>query len=194
VNLSFTNEGGDNALHDDGEEDGLSDTARATIAGMLHHHVGMAALLAPTVNSYKRLRPASLTGYWANWGYDHRGVTVRVPPARGPGTRLEHRTADGSVNPHQAVAAVLTAARLGYEKRYDLPAVETLDCLQNASTEVVVPPSLEAALDALEEDTDLVEAFNSAFVEGFVTVKRAEWARYTAATTDWEIEEYLPFY
>jgi glutamine synthetase len=163
VNLSFTNEGGDNALHDDGEEDGLSDTARATIAGMLHHHVGMAALLAPTVNSYKRLRPASLTGYWANWGYDHRGVTVRVPPARGPGTRLEHRTADGSVNPHQAVAAVLTAARLGYEKRYDLPAVETLDCLQNASTEVVVPPSLEAALDALEEDTDLVEAFNSAF-------------------------------
>lgn len=194
VNLSFVDEGGDNALHDESTEDGLSATARSAIAGMLHHHVGMAALVAPTVNSYKRLRPASLTGYWANWGYDHRGVTVRVPPARGQGTRLEHRTGDGSVNPHQAVAAVLTAARLGYEKGYELPPVETLDCLENASTDVVVPASLEAALDALEEDADLVEAFNPAFVEGFVTVKRAEWSRYVAATTDWEISEYLPFY
>lgn len=194
VNLSFTDEAGNNVLHDDSTEDGLSDVARSLMAGMIKHHVGMAALLAPTVNSYKRLRPASLTGYWANWGYDHRGVTVRVPPARGAGTRLEHRTGDGSVNPHQAVAAVLTAARLGYEKGYDLPPVETLDCLENASTDVVVPASLQAALDALEEDTDLVEAFNPAFVEGFVTVKRAEWARYAAATTDWELSEYLPFY
>ncbi|HEX6222342.1 MAG TPA: glutamine synthetase family protein [Acidimicrobiia bacterium] len=194
VNLSFEDEGGTNVLHDESAEDGLSDAARSMIAGMLHHHVGMAALLAPTVNAYKRLRPASLTGYWANWGYDHRGVTVRVPPARGSGTRLEHRTGDGSVNPHQAVAAVLTSARLGYEKGYELPPVETLDCLENASTDIVVPGSLEAALDALEEDTDLIEAFNPAFVEGFVTVKRAEWARYVAATTDWELTEYLPFY
>ncbi|HXV71143.1 MAG TPA: glutamine synthetase family protein [Acidimicrobiia bacterium] len=194
VNLSFTDENGVNVLSDESAEDGLSDTARSVIAGMLHHHVGMAALLAPTVNSYKRLRPASLTGYWANWGYDHRGVTVRVPPARGAGTRLEHRTGDGSVNPHQAVAAVLTAARLGYEKGYELPPVETLDCLENASTDVIVPSSLDAALGALESDTDFVEAFSPAYVEGFVTVKRAEWARFSAATTDWEMSEYLPFH
>ncbi len=193
VNLSFNNEDGSNALHDPKAEDELSDLTRSVIAGLLRHHVGMTAVLAPTVNSYKRLQPGSLCGYWANWGYDHRGVTVRVPPARGGGTRLEHRVGDGAVSPHQAVAAVLTAARLGQENQYELDPAETLDCIEQASTDVVCPPSLTAALDALEEDEDFVNAFSPEFVDGFVTVKRAEWDRYQKATTDWEINEYLHF-
>lgn len=193
VNLSFDDGAGHNALNDETAEDGLSGLARSCMAGMLHHHVGMTALIAPTVNAYKRLRPGSLCGYWANWGYDHRGVTVRVPPARGKGTRLEHRVGDGSVTPHQGVAAVLTAALLGYEKNYELPPAETLDCIENASTDVVCPGSLEQALDELEADVDLVEAFSPAFVDGFVAVKRAEWHRYETWVTDWEKSEYLPF-
>jgi len=193
VNLSFDDDQGTNVLGDPESDDGLSQMARSVIAGLLHHHVGMTALVAPTVNAYKRLQPGSLCGYWANWGYDHRGVTVRVPPARGQGTRLEHRVGDGSVTPHQGVAAVLAAALLGYEKGYDPPPVETLDCIEKASTDVVCPPSLSEALDALEADTDLVEAFGAAYVDGFVTVKRAEWDRYQKWTTDWETAEYLPF-
>ncbi len=193
VNLSFRDDEGENALEDAEADDGLSEFCRSAIAGMLHHHVGMTAVIAPTVNAYKRLQPGSLCGYWANWGYDHRGVTVRVPPARGRGTRLEHRVGDGSVTPHQGVAAVLTAALLGYEKGYELPPAETLDCIERASTDVVTPPSLEAALDALEADSDFVEAFGAGFIDGFVTVKRAEWDRYHKWTTDWEMSEYLPF-
>jgi glutamine synthetase len=193
INLSFTDEDGDNALSDPEADDGLSELARSAIAGMLHHHVGLTALVAPTVNAYKRLQPGLLAGYWANWGYDHRGVTVRVPPARGQGTRLEHRLGDGSVTPHQAAAAVLSASLLGYEKGYDLDPAETLDSLDNASTDVVCPASLEEALDALEADTDLVEAFGPAYLDGFITVKRAEWDRYVKWTTDWELNEYLPF-
>lgn len=193
INLSLHDEKGNNVFSDPETEDGLSETCKSVIAGMLNHHVGMTALVAPTVNAYKRLQPGSLCGYWANWGYDHRGVTVRVPPARGKGTRLEHRLGDGSVTPHQAVAAVLTASRLGYEKGYPLPDVEILDCIENASTDVVAPASLSLALDALEADTDLVEALSPAFIDGFVTVKRAEWDRYQKWATDWELSEYLPF-
>ncbi|MEA1903554.1 MAG: glutamine synthetase family protein [Actinomycetota bacterium] len=193
VNLSLNDETGANAFSDENSEDGLSDLSRAATAGMLQHHVGITALVAPTVNAYKRLQPGMMCGYWANWGYDHRGVTVRVPPARGDGTRLEHRLGDGSVTPHQAIAAVLTAARLGVENNYELPPAETLDCLEEASTDVVVPPSLKAALDALEADTDLVEAFGPVYIDGFVTVKRAEWDRYRVWATDWEMSEYLPF-
>ncbi len=193
VNLSFRDSDGLNALADEAAEDGLSDMARTVMSGMLHHHVGLTALLAPTVNAYKRLRPGALCGYWANWGYDHRGVTVRVPPARGSGTRLEHRVGDGAVTPHQAVAAVLSASLLGFEKAYELPPAETLDCIERASTDVVTPASLADALDALEADADLVEAFGPAYVDGFITVKRAEWDRYTQWTTDWEMGEYLPF-
>lgn len=193
VNLSLNDEDGANALFDENAEDGLSDLCRAATAGMLEHHVGMTALVAPTVNSYKRLQPGSMCGYWANWGYDHRGVTVRVPPSRGGGTRLEHRLGDGSVTPHQAIAAVLTAARLGVENGYELPPAETKDCWEEASTDVIVPRSLGAALDALEADTVFVEAFGPAYIDGFLTVKRAEWERYRVWATDWEISEYLPY-
>jgi glutamine synthetase len=193
INLSFNDETGTNVLYDADADDGLSEMARSVMGGMIHHHVGMTALLAPTVNAYKRLQPGSLCGYWANWGYDHRGVTVRVPPARGQGTRLEHRVGDGSVTPHQAIAAVLSSSLLGYDKGYELPPAETLDCIERASTDVVTPASLIEALDALEADSDLVEAFGAAYVDGFVTVKRAEWDRYKVWTTDWEMNEYLPF-
>ena len=193
VNLSFNDAAGENALYDDSADDGLSDFCRSVMAGMLHHHVGMTALLCPTVNAYKRLQPGSLCGYWANWGYDHRGVTIRVPPARHQGTRLEHRVGDGATTPHQAVAAVLTAARLGLENNYELAPVESLDSIENSATDVVVPSSLKEALDALEADDALVKAFSTEFVDGFVTVKRAEWSRYETHTTDWEMNEYLPF-
>lgn len=193
VNLSFSHDGSDNAMVDAEGDDGLSDLARRAIAGILEHHVGTTALLAATVNAYKRLQPGSLCGYWANWGHDHRGVTVRVPPDRGARCRLEHRLTDGTTNPHQAVATILTAARLGFENGYDLAPAETLDCLENASTDVIVPASLAAALDGLEDDESFVKSFSPAFVDGFLTVKRAEWDRYARHTTDWELAEYLPF-
>jgi glutamine synthetase len=193
INLSLNDADGVNVFADEDNSDGLSETCRSVIAGLLNHHVGLTALVAPTVNAYKRLRPGMLCGYWANWGYDHRGVTVRVPPARGQGTRIEHRLGDASVAPHQAVAAVLAAALLGVEKGYPLRDVETLDCIEQASTDVVCPSTLRDALDALEADSDLVEAFSPAYVDGFVTVKRAEWERFARWTTDWEMSEYLPF-
>jgi glutamine synthetase len=91
------------------------------------------------------------------------------------------------------VAAVLTASRLGLENNYELSPVESLDSIENSSTDVVVPSSLKEALDALEADDALVKAFSTEFVDGFVTVKRAEWSRYETYATDWEINEYLPF-
>ena len=74
VNFSFTDQDGANVIAPDGE---LSDLANQCIGGLLRHHESMAALLAPTVNSYARLTPASLSGYWANWGEDHRLTTIR---------------------------------------------------------------------------------------------------------------------
>ncbi|MGH8911837.1 MAG: glutamine synthetase, partial [Acidimicrobiia bacterium] len=193
TNLSFAGPGTDNAMVDENAVDGLSDLTRQVISGIVAHHVGTTALFAPTVNAYKRLQPGQMCGYWANWGHDHRGVTVRVPPDRGRRGRIEHRLADGATNPHQAVATVLAAARLGFENGYELPEPETLDCIENASTDVVVPGSLGEALDALEADKDFVAAFSPAFVDGFLTTKRAEWGRFTRHVTDWELSEYLPF-
>ncbi len=192
-NVSLSRVDGSNAIYDAASEDGLSAVARQCIAGLLAHHRGLAGLCAPTVNAYKRLRPASLSGYWANWGYDHRGATVRIPPERGVASRLEHRLSDGAAPVHVAMAAILQAARLGLEGELPLQAAETGDGLETVDTDVCCPPDLGAALDALQADAELVGAVGAELVRQHVTVKRTEWDRFCAATTDWERTEYLPF-
>jgi glutamine synthetase len=200
VNFSFRREDGSNALHDPNDPDGLSELARQCLAGVLAHHEGIAALCAPHVNAYKRLQPDMMNGYWANWGHDDRTVGVRIPPARGAGTRLEHRTSDAAANPYLAAAAILHAARFGVEDGLTPPDEQTKGADPN--TVVRVPATLDAALDALAADARLCDALGHELVEAFTILKRAEWERYckavddpaTTEVTDWELEYYLPFY
>lgn len=194
VNFSLLDEEGNNPLFDESDPDGLSLLARQCIAGIVNDHVSMTALVAPTVNAYKRLQPASLNGYYANWGLDHRGVALRVPPPRGMSTRLEHRVADGAASIHLAAAITLLSALRGVKAELNCPPAETQDCITGVDTDVSVPESLGAALDALESDKDFIADFSPDYVEGFMAIKRAEWTRYMAHTTDWEINEYLEYY
>ena len=192
-NISWRDGNGFNVVNDASAKDGLSELAKHAVAGMLFHHQGLAGLCAPTVNAYKRLRPASLSGYWANWGYDHRGATVRIPPERGEGARLEHRLSDGAAVVHTSLAAILQAARLGVTNELPLGPVETGNGLDTIDATIGVPHSLGEALYALEADHELVEAVGATLVAQHLAVKRSEWDRYLNATTDWEINEYRPF-
>ena len=199
VNFSFRRSDGSNAFHDPDDPDGLSDLARKSIAGMLAHHRGISAICAPSVNAYKRLKPDMLNGYPANWGFDDRTVGVRVPPARGEGSRLEHRMPDAAANPYLAGAALLHAARIGVEEGLELGPPQEPGAELN--TDVTVPNTLADALDELETDKKLVGALGEWLVESFVALKRAEWDRYVAAgetsdtdVTPWELEYYLPYF
>lgn len=193
VNFSFTDTKGNNVMSDPAAKDSMSELSRQCVAGLLHHHEGMAALLAPTVNSYKRLRPGCFSGYWANWARDHRGVTVRVAAEQGAGARLEHRMADCTSNPYLATATVLQAARLGVTEGYELPPEETGDCFETVNTKRCVPENLCAALEALESDQSLVDAIGQPIVDHLTYLKRVEWNKYLGHTTDWEIGHYLEF-
>ena len=193
INFSFEDADGNNVINDSSADDGLSKLCKQAIAGLVHHHEGLACLLAPTVNSYRRLMPASLSGYWANWGYDHRGATTRIPDERGGGARIEYRMADCSANPYTAVAATLQAALLGITHEYPLPAAETLDCLESQSTTRHTPDNLGAALKALIADTSLAEVVGQALVDNHIGIKSKEWEDFLAHTTDWELDYYLKF-
>ena len=153
VNFSLRREDGSNAFHDPNDPEGLSTLARQCIAGVLEHHAGMAALMAPHVNAYKRLQPDMLNGYWGNWGHDDRSVSVRVPPARGEGTRLEQRTADAAANPYLVGAAVLHAARFGVEDEMELRPPQPVG--EDPDTDVRIPANLDAALKVLNDDQRL---------------------------------------
>lgn len=201
LNISFRDlSDGSNALTDPGANDGLSKLAHRAIAGMLAHHEGLAAICGANCNSYKRLQPDMLAGYWANWGYDDRTVTIRISPDRGAATRLEHRVADAAANPYLVGAALLHAARMGVEGELDPPPPQPVG--EEPNTDRKVPPTLEAALDALEADGELVEALGPPLVEAFTMIKRAEWKKYaeavgdpsTTEVTDWELAYYLPFF
>jgi glutamine synthetase len=193
VNFSLASLDGSNAFGDPGAEGGISALAKRCIAGLVEHHEGLTGLLAPTVNAYKRLVPGLLAGYWANWGYDHRGATTRVPPERGVGARLEHRLADGSAVIHTAVAAVLQAALLGVTEELTCPPAETSDGFETSDSGRCAPPDLLSALDALKADKALCDAVGSELVAQHLAIKRAEWERFRRATTDWELTEYLAF-
>ena len=186
INLSFLNAAGENALSAGGPGGiaGMNDLARGCIAGWMRHHKGLAALTAPSANSYARLQPASMSGYWCNWGGDHRGVTARVSGEGGNKARLEHRMADAAANPYGAVAAVLQAARLGFEAGYALQAAESGDCFTGQSAEFGVAEDLAAALTDLEADTALIAAMGAEYCAHHLHMKRVEVEKTAALTGD----------
>jgi glutamine synthetase len=111
--------------------------------------------------------------------------------------------ADGAVSIHLAVAAVLTAARLGVVSQLDCPPPETGDGMDEVNTDVAAAANLAEALDHLEADADFTSALGSDLVDNFVANKRAEWDRFIAiegfydldsGVTDWELNEYLPYH
>ena len=193
INFSFVDDAGVNQLNEADQPYGLADVARFAIGGLLEHHEALAAVCAPTVNAYKRLKPGQLSGVFANWGLDHRSVTVRVPRERDAATRIEYRLPDGSANPYVAVAAVLQAALLGVGGSIEPPPIEVGDSLETANTERMTPPNLSAALDALDVDQVFTSALGAEFVANFVAIKRDEWQKFADAITDWELNYYLPF-
>jgi glutamine synthetase len=195
INLSFADAAGQNALMT-GARGGpahMNDLARGCVAGWMRHHKGLAGLVAPTVGSYARLQPASMSGYWCNWGGDHRGVTVRVSEEGGPKTRLEHRMPDASANPYTAVAAILQAARLGVEGGYPLPPQETGDGFDRNDAGVGVAGSLTEAMDDLAADGALGDAVGRALVDHHVFMKRIE-VQKTAGLEGHGLRDYYIWY
>src|SRR6185437_11377823 len=93
------------------------------------HARALSALLNPTVNSYKRFGPDTLAPWLIDWGLDNRSAMVRVPPERGPGTRMEVRLGDATANPYLAMAAVGAAVCLGIADK-----IEPGDKLEGTAT------------------------------------------------------------
>ncbi|MDA8190971.1 MAG: type III glutamate--ammonia ligase, partial [Gammaproteobacteria bacterium] len=167
------------------------------LAGILVHARALAALCAPTVNSYKRLVVGrSLTGStWApayiSYGDNNRSAMVRVP-----GGRLELRLPDGACNPYLATAALIAAGLDGVERSLDPGAPHNLDLYTLPASERertgigLLPQNLHEALVALEGDIVLRTALGP-LAEEFLTLKHQEWLEYMRHVSDWEIAHYV---
>ncbi len=178
----------------------LSKLAYQFMAGILQHAPALAAICAPTVNSYKRLVVGrSLTGStWApayiSYGDNNRSSMVRIP--RG---RLELRLPDGACNPYLATVAVIAAGLDGIEKNLDPGAPHNMNLYELSPEELkakgieILPQNLHEALQALEKDTLLCDALGPVAGE-FLRLKHMEWVEYMRHVSDWEMKNYLEFF
>jgi glutamine synthetase len=203
MHLSLSGNGKPNLFHDDKDKHGmgLSRLGYQFLGGLLKHARGLCALLAPSVNSYKRLVVGeSLSGAtWApayiTFGDNNRTSMIRIPYGR-----LECRLADPSCNPYLATAAVVAAGMDGVEHKMDPgpPQNENLYELSRAELRRrgigLLPQNLGEALDALEADPLFSRVLGAELIQEFLKVKRMEWVEYSRHVSDWELNRYLEFY
>jgi len=194
---------GRSVFDDPSDPYGLSTIAKAFLAGQLEHAPGMCALVAPVVNSYKRLVPGYEAPVAGSWGRHSRGALIRVPtpirtagsPDDGFGTRLELRLPDPSCNPYLAYTVMLAAGLDGLDRGCELGSpLEELEHGFGGSGHSVtkpLPASLGEALAALEDDDVIMAALGSELMELFRSAKALEWENYRRQVTPWERDTYF---
>jgi glutamine synthetase len=190
-----------NAFADPASPYGLSSVARSYMAGILAHARGMIAILAPLVNSYKRLVPGYEAPTYITWGRTNRSALIRVPmisPGKSiEGTRAEVRCPDPSSNTYLAFAAMIAAGLDGVEQGLTLgePVEESLfemDAARIAEKGIrELPGTLGEAIDELEADPVITAALGDHVLSHYVSAKRAEWDEYRTQVSSWELKRYL---
>ena len=189
---------GKNAFVDPGDPHGLSEIAKQFIAGQLAHARGMCAVLAPLVNSYKRLVAGYEAPVYISWARINRSALIRVPrPATPESTRLELRCPDPSCNPYLAFTVMLAAGLDGIRRKLTVPEAteENIYLAENRPNSLeILPGSLNHALRTMEADEVVCKALGPHISERFLSAKRLEWDDFRLEVTDWELKKYLPNY
>ncbi len=171
--------------------EGMSDLFRSYIAGQLFCLPHILPMLAPTINSYKRL----VEGAWApttlTWGIDNRTVALRVLPGSEKSTRLETRVPGSDANPYLAMAACLAAGLYGIRNKLTLDQQMTTANGYEDREAAKLPHSLLEASTAMKDSAIAKELFGSYFVEHFTATRLWECKQYAKAVTNWEMQRYF---
>ncbi|MEV7009511.1 glutamine synthetase family protein [Streptosporangium sp. NPDC051022] len=184
VHLSLRGTDGAPVFADDAADGGMSDLMRHFVAGQLACLADFALLMAPNVNSYKRLRPGAFAPTGVAWGRDNRTCPIRVVGS-GTSLRIEHRVPGGDANPYLAVAAVVAAGLYGIENRLPLPAPHTANALADPRLPRL-PSTLGEALRRWERSEIAAKVFGEAVVGHYAHAARVELEAFETAVTDWE--------
>lgn len=197
---SLFDEAGENVFYDPEGPYRLSKLARNFVAGQLAHGPALSAIVAPTVNSYKRLVPGYEAPVYICWGQVNRSALIRIPrysPGREQSTRVELRFPDPSCNPYLAFGAMLMAGLDGLDQKLDPP-----DPLEESAYELTpqrmeevgvatLPGSLGQALKALAQDNVIRGMLGDHAYQAFTRARQAEWDAYRIQVTRWELDRYL---
>src|SRR5512140_1607085 len=197
----FDKKTGKNLFFDPKDDAHLSKLAYSFIAGQLAHARALAAVVAPTVNAYKRLVPGYEAPVYIGWARQNRSALIRIPrytEGRSKAVRAELRFPDPSANPYMAFAVILAAALDGVDSGLTPPEPLNNINLYHLTTKErrklgvkELPGSLEEALNELDKDSVVKDALGAELYEAFTRAKWAEWDDYRLRVSDYEVERYL---
>jgi len=176
----------------------VSDLGRQFLAGIIDGLPDIMPIVAPTVNSYKRL----VENFWApvtvSWGLEHRAASIRLitpPSASAKSTRFEIRVPGADANPHLVMGAILALGWRGVEKKMDIgipPLARGEDVGGEADQGVRLAKSLkEATATFMAKDSVAREVFGDEFVDHFGGTREHEIRLWDEAVTDWEVKRYI---
>jgi glutamine synthetase len=188
VHMSLTDKSGANAFADERSGEALRGHA---IAGLLETMPESLALMAPSVNSFRRLEPGLYAPVTLCWGHDNRAVAIRIPNGPPQASRVEHRTAGADANPYLVMAAILAGAHRGITAKLEAPEpVEGRNAHHGAGIPAL-PPHQDAALAAFETSSFIEDYFGAAYRHLYATVKRGEMTAINVVVTELEYRTYL---
>ncbi|RYM05648.1 type I glutamate--ammonia ligase [Sporolactobacillus sp. THM7-7] len=192
--------GSENAFYDESSKDGLSDTAKAFIAGVLKHARAFTAITNPTVNSFKRLVPGYEAPSYVAWSLSNRSALVRIPASRGLSTRIEVRSVDPATNPYLGMAAILAAGLAGVREGLTPPdpvdrSIYVMDEDERERLGIKdLPADLKEALAVFNADPVMTSALGEHTVSHFNEAKQIEWDMFRTQVHPWERDQYLELY
>ncbi|HUZ02267.1 MAG TPA: glutamine synthetase family protein [Thermomicrobiaceae bacterium] len=196
-------ESGSNAFVDADDAYGLSKLAKHFIAGQLYHARGMSAVLAPLVNSYKRLVPGYEAPVYISWARQNRSALIRVPMIRAgrtAATRLELRCPDPSANPYLVYAVMLAAGLDGIENELPLPEPIEENLYHFTDEDLrrrnvgTLPATLGEAIAELQDDDVVRDALGDHVFERLTEAQQQDWDSFRRHVTKWEVDRYLELY
>ena len=192
--------GGKNAFFDAASEKGLSQTALYYIGGLLKHAKAITRVANPNINSYKRLVPGYEAPCYISWSTTNRSALIRVPAARGNGTRTEFRSPDPMCNPYLTFACMLAAGLDGVKNKIMPPESTDVNIYHLSEKERrkmkidMLPASLAESQEYFMKDKVLCDALGSHIVENLARIAEAETDAFRLAVHPWELDRYLATY
>ena len=176
----------------------VSDIGRHFLAGLLDGLADIIPIVAPTVNSYKRL----VENFWApvtvSWGLENRSASIRLiapPIGSAKSTRFELRIPGADANPFLVLAAIVGLGWRGVEKKLAIhlpPLGKGEDVGGAADSGERLPKNLGAATEKMMRKGSVArEVFGDEFVDHFAGTREHELSLWEEAVTDWEFKRYI---
>ena len=192
IHISLKGTSGDSVFHEPGKLHSMSDAMRWFVGGQQKLMPELLAMIAPTINSYRRLIP----GFWAptdsTWGVENRTTALRVIPGSPKSQRVEYRIAAADANPYVLLAAALGSGLWGIENRAEPEPVVTGNAYDRKyPARLALPRTLWDSAQRLRASKMAREWFGDAFVEHFAATREWEEREFRKHVSDWELARYF---